>query len=192
MEIGRDQIMVIPNIVSSDILKTLDDYIRTLPEPEGKSVDFKKDISNPFIQNAIENIRDTSYKAICEEFLAPLGLKVKRIIFEEEVQIARFSQGIDLPSHSDCPQWKFELPYFDITTLLYINDDYKGGEIFFDEFDYAYKPVKGELLIFPSYFYHGTRVIKPLDNAVEYAQRASVPVFWSLEVEYENNQEDLS
>lgn len=183
MEIGRDQIMVIPNLVSSDILKTLDDYIRTLPKPNRKSVEFKKDISNPFIQSIIESVRDTSYKAIEEEFLAPLGLKVKRIIFEEEGQIARFGEEADLPSHSDCPQWEFELPYFDITTLLYINEDYKGGEIYFDEYDYAYKPVKGELLIFPSYFHHGTREILPLDNASEYAQRASVPFFWSFEVE---------
>lgn len=191
MEIGREHILTIPNLIPTSMLETLDAYIRTLPKPEGKAVDFKKDISNPDIQSIIEYIRDTSYKAIQEELLAPLGLKVKRLIFEEEAQIARFSEGIDLPSHSDCPQWKFELPYFDVTTLLYVNEDYKSGEIYFDEFDYSYKPVKGELLIFPSYFEHGTRQIFPLDNAVEYTQRASVPVFWSLEVEYENNQENL-
>lgn len=183
MEIGRNHILTIPNLIPTEMIETIDAYIRTLPKPQRKAVDFKKDIPNPNIQSIIEYIRDTSYKAIQEELLAPLGLKVKRIIFEEEAQIARFSEEADLPSHSDCPQWEFALPYFDVTTLLYINEDYRGGEIYFDDYGFEYKPVKGELLIFPSYFYHGTREILPLDGAIGYAQRASVPFFWSLEVE---------
>lgn len=183
MEIGREHILTIPNLISSEDLQTLDNHIRSLPKPDGKAVDFKKDIPNPNIQSIIEHVRDKSYKAISEELLAPLGLKIKRVIFEEEVQIARFSEGRQLPSHSDCPQWEFELPYFDVTTIMYINDDYQSGEIYFEDLEYVYKPVKGELLIFPSYFHHGTNVIKPLDGSLGYTQRASVPVFWSLEVE---------
>jgi hypothetical protein len=182
MEIGKDNIKLYPNHTTPETLQTLVSYIKSLPEPELKAVHFKKDVE-PSIQDAIEDIRDKSYKALTEVYLKDLGLKVKRVIFEEEGQIARYSQGINLPSHSDCPQWKFELPYFDLTTIMYVNDDYQGGEIYFEEFDYTYKPKSGELLIFPSYFLHETKVIKPLIGSTEYAQRASVPVFWSLEVE---------
>ena len=183
MEITKEDIKTFPNLISEDKLQTLKDYIKTMPKFQGKSVDFKKDIDNTDIQAIIEHIRDKSYEAITEGFLKPLGFKIKKHIFEEELQIARFSEGIDLPSHSDCPQWTFELPYFDLTTIMYVNDDYQEGEIYFEQFDYLYKPVSGELLIFPSYFLHETRIIKPLPGATEYTQRASVPVFWSLEVE---------
>jgi hypothetical protein len=72
------------------------------------------------------------------------------------------------------------LPYFDLSTIMYVNDDYLGGEVIFDEYGYSYKPKSGELLIFPSYFAHGTNPIEPLGESV----RVSVPGFWSLEVEY--------
>ncbi len=183
MEITKKHIKTFPNLISEDKLQTLKDYIKTLPKPDGKAVDFKKDITNPDIQSIIEHVRDKSYEAITEGFLKPLGFSIKRHIFEEELQIARFSEGINLPSHSDCPQWGFELPYFDLTTIMYVNDDYQEGEIYFEQFDYAYKPVPGELLLFPSYFMHETKIIKPLPNSIGYTQRASVPVFWSLEVE---------
>ena len=183
MELTKEDIKTFPNLISKDKLQTLQDYVRSMPEPKGKSVDFNKDIPNPDIQSIIEHVRDKSYEAITEGFLKPLGFSIKRHIFEEELQIARFSEGIHLPSHSDCPQWGFELPYFDLTTIMYVNDDYQEGEIYFEQFDYAYKPVAGELLLFPSYFLHETRFTKPLPNSIGYTQRASVPVFWSLEVE---------
>ncbi len=183
MELTKKDIKTFPNLISEDKLQTLKDYIKTLPEPDKKSVDFKKDMTDTNVQSIIEHVRDKSYEAITEGFLKPLGFAIKRHIFEEEGQIARFSDGINLPSHSDCPQWNFELPYFDLTTIMYINDDYQEGEIYFEQFDYLYKPVPGELLLFPSYFLHATRVAKPLPDSVGYTQRASVPIFWSLEVE---------
>jgi hypothetical protein len=183
MKLDKSHLRTFPNLISEEDLQTLKDYIKTLPKPNGKAVDFKKDIPDANIQAIIENVRDKSYEAITEGFLGPLGFKIKRHIFEEEVQIARFPENLNLPGHSDCPQWQFELPYFDLTTIMYINDDYQEGEIYFEEYDYMYKPVAGELLLFPSYFLHGTKVIKPLNGSTDYAQRASVPVFWSLEVE---------
>lgn len=183
MELNKNHIKTFPNLISEDELQTLKDYIKTLPEPDKKSVDFKKDIPNQDVQNIIEHVRDKSYEAITEGFLRPLGFYIKKHIFEEKQQIARFSEGIVLPSHSDCPQWNFELPYMDITTIMYINDDYQDGEIYFEEFDYSYKPVSGELLLFPSYFLHETKPNKAIDGATSYTQRASVPLFWSLEVE---------
>jgi hypothetical protein len=183
MEITKEDIKTFPNLISDDKLQTLKDYIKTLPKPEKKTVDFKKDIANTDIQAIIEHVRDKSYEAITEGFLKPLGFRVKKVIFEEESQLVRYSEHSMLAPHSDCPQWNFELPYFDLSTIMYINDDYLDGEIYFDEFDYTYKPVSGELLLFPSYFTHGTNRINPVDGSLDYIQRASLPIFWSIEVE---------
>jgi hypothetical protein len=55
-------------------------------------------------------------------------------------------------------------PKFFITCTTYINDDYDGGEIsfFIDNKVIDYKPVKGSILVFPSFepYWHGVREIK--------------------------------
>lgn len=179
MEINLSHIKTIPNLISPEDLKILKDYMGTIPEPKTRKIEFKDDIENSTVQAILGDIRNRSYKAICEEYLAPLGLSVKRVIFEEREQISGCSQGFYLESHSDCPDFKFELPYFDVSTIMYVNEDYLGGEVVFDEFGYSYKPKSGELLIFPSYFAHATNPIEPFDASI----RVSVPSFWSLEVE---------
>jgi hypothetical protein len=44
--------------------------------------------------------------------------------------------------------------------MLYFNEDFEGGEIYFPNLDYQYKPVKGAALIFPCNEYlHGVKAI---------------------------------
>lgn len=38
----------------------------------------------------------------------------------------------------------------DYSLLLYLNDDFEGGHIKFNNFNYHYKPQKGDLVVFPS------------------------------------------
>lgn len=37
-----------------------------------------------------------------------------------------------------------------LSLVYYVNDEYKGGEIFFDQFNLTIKPEKNQLLLFPS------------------------------------------
>jgi Rps23 Pro-64 3,4-dihydroxylase Tpa1-like proline 4-hydroxylase len=39
-----------------------------------------------------------------------------------------------------------------VSLVYYINDDYTGGELFFDKFGLEVKPMKNQLIIFPSNF----------------------------------------
>ena len=87
-------------------------------------------------------------------------------------------------SQTENPGYKFW-----ITALLYVNDDYEGGEIAFkifknetevidhDNFDYfKYKPKAGDLLILPAHhpYYHG--VLKTKTN-----KKLFVRLFWGHE-----------
>ncbi|MGI9293584.1 MAG: 2OG-Fe(II) oxygenase, partial [Pseudomonadales bacterium] len=38
----------------------------------------------------------------------------------------------------------------DLSLLLYLNNDFSGGNLVFTKFNYHYQPQKGDLLVFPS------------------------------------------
>jgi predicted 2-oxoglutarate/Fe(II)-dependent dioxygenase YbiX len=38
----------------------------------------------------------------------------------------------------------------DYSLLIYLNDDFTGGELYFKKFDYSYRPRAGDLVLFPS------------------------------------------
>ena len=61
----------------------------------------------------------------------------------------------------------------DYGSVIYINDNYVGGEIFFPSYGIEFKPKPGTLIFFPSskYYMHGVRKIK---SGVRYTS----PHFW--------------
>ena len=69
-----------------------------------------------------------------------------------------------------------------LTTVIYLNDGYEGGEIYFPEFDFLYKPKAGDALIFPSYtkehkYIHEVKQIKS-------GTRYTIPFWHTSLIEY--------
>ena len=62
-----------------------------------------------------------------------------------------------------------------ITTTLYLNDEYSGGEIYWTNIDVSIKPQGGSLVVFPSRAVHGsshlTEGIKYFTNEVQVVSR---------------------
>jgi len=73
----------------------------------------------------------------------------------ELTHIAKFSDGDSMHQHFDVSRPN------DIATLIYINDNYEGGEIFFPEYDLFIKPESGDLVTFPDNekFVHGVKKV---------------------------------
>jgi predicted 2-oxoglutarate/Fe(II)-dependent dioxygenase YbiX len=69
-----------------------------------------------------------------------------------------------------------------ISVLLYLNDNYKGGELYFKEFNLTVKPIAGSIVIFPSLppYYHASL---PLISGIKYIS----PGFWNIKNPYINN-----
>lgn len=61
----------------------------------------------------------------------------------------------------------------DYGSVIYINDNYRGGEIYFPQHDLEIKPKEGTLIFFPSstYYLHGV-------NSVIEGVRYTSPHFW--------------
>ena len=69
--------------------------------------------------------------------------------------IQRMQEGVELTSHTD----QHTDPSVQYATIIYINDDYADGELFFPNLDIEIKPKAGTLLFFPgnAEYEHGVR-----------------------------------
>lgn len=69
--------------------------------------------------------------------------------------IARFEPGWGMHEHFDITKPN------SIATLIYINNNYSGGDIYFPEYEISHKPEPGDLLTFPDNpdFVHGVKAI---------------------------------
>jgi len=73
-----------------------------------------------------------------------------------KTHIAKFLPGDGMHEHYDSSRPK------DIATILYLNDDYVGGDIYFPKYNISFKPEPGDLLTFPDNpdFVHGVKAIE--------------------------------
>lgn len=68
-----------------------------------------------------------------------------------------------------------DFPYYDLASLFYLNDDYKGGELYFPKQDIQFKPKPGAAYFFPGdmNYIHGVTEIK---KGIRY----TCPFFWTI------------
>jgi predicted 2-oxoglutarate/Fe(II)-dependent dioxygenase YbiX len=75
-------------------------------------------------------------------------------ISHSSINLSKYIEGKAMGSHIDSTPDQQEKAA--MTAILYLNDDYEGGELFFREQKIKLKPKAGTVVIFPSYipFYH--------------------------------------
>ena len=94
-------------------------------------------------------IADIFYKFLAKH----VGKKIRSFTTPD---LMRYTKGGYYKAHSDADifdsktgVWKKVLDR-DYSLLLYLNDDFEGGAVHFEHFNYTYQPNKGDLLVFPS------------------------------------------
>jgi predicted 2-oxoglutarate/Fe(II)-dependent dioxygenase YbiX len=105
-----------------------------------------------------------------EPFVHEYAKKNNILISNRSYQLVRYTEGQFFVDHTDTTE---EFPR-KISTLLYINDDYLGGEIVFTKLNLSLKPEKDTLIIFPSSsdFSHSA---EPIISGTKYV----IVGFWS-------------
>jgi hypothetical protein len=71
--------------------------------------------------------------------------------------IKKYDTGKQIPSHADRNDDKFHT--FDWTALIYLNDDYTGGELYFDDLDITLSPSAGSIIFFSTDEIHTAREV---------------------------------
>jgi hypothetical protein len=83
---------------------------------------------------------------------------INKLNYMEAINFVRYGEGQHFQVHPDSgPSY-----HCDVSTVMYLNDDYEGGELWFPHFDYTYVPQYGDIVLFPSswLFAHAALVVK--------------------------------
>lgn len=124
-----------------------------------------KSASYDSIHQIIEPIISKQVHDYIEHFQVPLLEK-----WNNRYVILRYAAGQTFAPHSD----DGFVANRRVSCILYINDNYTGGELYFDKQNYEIKPDAGDLIIFPSAFPYSHEA-RPVKTGVKY----SVVNFWT-------------
>lgn len=130
--------------------------VKTIEEAQALGHEIKIDEGwvdkNALLQD--ENVRNS-----INERLEKLFLDFPKLDLYGVGSIQRQYEGISLSYHVD----SLSNPKVVFACVLYINDDFTGGELHFPEIDITYLPKKGSLIVFPSTeeYLHGVKPVGP-------------------------------
>lgn len=102
------------------------------------------------VEEAVTDLMRTIFSTIIP---ATTGVEIE---WFERPQILRYAPGGHYALHADSQRYLKDRRVWqktidrDVSLLLYLNDDFTGGELSFYAFNYLYKPRMGDLLFFPS------------------------------------------
>jgi hypothetical protein len=180
-EVLHDKILVVKNFLQSDELETILKIIDETPE-EDWSIEYQKNLARfcmeKFGRDDVDNLvaegkfeitkgwddknLNITHKEISPTLQKRLGDLLR--LADDSLELAgfgtlqRMQQGVELKSHTD----QHTDPSIKYAAILYINDDYKDGTLFFkNKQDSDLRPKPGHLLVFPGNeeYEHGVRIV---------------------------------
>lgn len=116
-----------------------------------------------------EFMRELSNKFFLSTVAASEGYRAKFNIYEpaffvEGFNLLRYEGGEEYHAHYDGATSSHRA----ISPILYLNDDYTGGELEFVNFDLTIKPKAGSMYIFPSNYAYA-HIAHPVKTGTKYA-----------------------
>ncbi len=119
----------------------------------GKNLDIK----------AIHNGISLTLQSAIEDFKSKF-MDDNAVLQAESLQVLKYSTGQEYKAHADSGPGLIR----DISAILYLNDDYEGGELEFPYFDVKIKPSAGMYILFPSSFPYA-HIAHPVISGTKYA-----------------------
>ncbi len=139
-------------------------------------------IKDKEVKDLIVDLEKRAYTFIIGEYASSHGLRVTRLNWKRDLEIVRWTGG-GLQAHRDGHEsipkenpLELGLP---LSSLIYLTDDFDGGELLFSDFDYEFKPSARSLCIFPSFYMHEVKSMVIKDGSVG---RYTLPFFHGFDV----------
>lgn len=100
-------------------------------------------------------------------------------VYADTVQLVQWRDGMFMPPHSDRANpdgSPHGMPYRDFGSIVYLNEDYGGGELYFTALDMVVKPKTGMLVAFTGGWHHEHAVLR-----VTGGPRLTMPAFYTFD-----------
>ena len=187
--INYDASMVeyIPGFIIPERVEPINQYLNSLPINMSKDVFYidkieeehaeHREVLDQDVIKLVRELEQNIYQYLETTYFRSRGFKLRSKEWSRELELIRWQKGSELGAHadgsSDAPTW----PLINMGCLLYLNDEYNGGEIKFNDFNLEYQPKTGDLVIFPNHYIHEVLLVKEKD---EITRRHTMPVFYSF------------
>jgi Rps23 Pro-64 3,4-dihydroxylase Tpa1-like proline 4-hydroxylase len=118
--------------------------------------------SLPDSENAAKRIMQDARRRVIEALQVFYS---EPVIYSDTVQLVKWSPGHSMPPHADNAHpdgSPHGMPWRDYASVIYLNDDYGGGEFYFTEIGVEVKPTAGLLMAFTGgmHHFHGVREVR--------------------------------
>lgn len=148
----NEQILIVDNYLTDEECDKLLHICKTTNDWKGQG-DWKERLLWPEYSKNLAKKLITDRTSVCEEFFDS-ALKI------DNVHCVIWREGNHMPPHSDYGAHD-EYMHRDIASIIYLNDDYKGGDIYIPELNFSAKPKKGQLIAFNGgKLTHGVKEVK--------------------------------
>ncbi|UGQ48234.1 2OG-Fe(II) oxygenase [Massilia endophytica] len=108
-------------------------------------------------------------------------------IYADTIQLVRWPEGMHMDAHCDAAHADgapHSSPHRNFASIVYLNDDYEGGEFYLTALDVVIKPKAGALVAFTSGWHHEHAVLK-----VRSGTRFTMPAFYTFDPAFRDHGE---
>lgn len=191
--LNKDFIRVFPDFLDEKDTTTLNSFLYQQGPVNIKEIYFLEKLNDAEVEPAPNfEIKNKTIKAIMLDaekrvidhitnvYFPELGYEAE-LKWSRPLELIRWGSTARLDDHTDAPQ-PTDDGFVPVSALIYINDDYIGGEINFPEYDVEIKPKSNDLIVFSGSMTHnvgyvGDRAIEDQDQ-----RRFTMPFFFDFEV----------
>lgn len=187
--LNKDFIQVYPDFIEQKDIETLNIFLWQQGPLEYKEIYFLGELNDAEIETApsfeiknkvIQNIIIESQKKVVDHitnvYFPKLGYEAE-LEWSRPLELIRWNQNAMLGDHTDAPQPRDD-GWVPISALIYINDNYVGGEIGFSEYDIDIKPKANDLVVFSGSMLHHVKTIGDQHNRDQ--RRFTMPFFFNF------------
>lgn len=121
---------------------------------------FSNELNNPLTQN----IHNQMYLLLLAATIPYARKHDIDVLYHEGYNMLKYTGGQEYKAHSDGDTFSGR----SVSAIVYLNDNYEGGEIEFVNFNIKIKPKSGMLLLFPSNYPY-THIAHPVISGTKYA-----------------------
>ena len=111
----------------------------------------------PYLFSKTDNISAIKLRSLALAYILPaiekymfLGHIEKMEPKKTFITVSKMLPGSIMGQHKD----DMEENSKNFIAMFYINDNFSGGELYFPEIDFLYKPVAGDVIVYPAKFLH--------------------------------------